>query len=338
MRIYVTDWAARTPIGLTARASALAYRSPRLCPRSTPFRDRHGEFHAAATCAGLPPTLTGCERMKALLAMVLRDLRPPCAASRELASGELAPLLIAGPLAGRADDDAKFGEELLHGAATKASLPILGARSQVVRDGHAGFARVLQLATSMLAEPGGPADVLVAGVDSYFHQGVLAALEAERRVHGLHEEDGFIPAEGAGVLRLSRVPPKSGRPVSFVSCRFGRNPAGPAIAPLAPVMNQIMQELFFFGARVAGWAVCDVNGEVERVMDWEQVANRALHGMPTARLSEGLGDCGAGSGGIFAAMVCSLWEFDAGHDARAIIALHSDNGARGAFILQSEAA
>ena len=350
----VSAVSARTPLGLSARQTAFCARARKGEPRSTRFRNRHDRSIGACTTPGLPDRLEGIDRMIALAAPALatvvasarsRGVAPPARGGAEAPA--VWPLFLAVPEPGRPDDDARFGGALVGELAERAGVTADEARSGTFREGHAGFAHALAAAVAALSSGAGAA--IVGAVDSYFHAGVLAWLDAEARVHGLGVENGFVPGEGAAFLVLSRSAPPRGGATSRsdvgaqVRLRAVEIGVEASLGTGAPNVAQAQSRLVAAIAQLdtpaaIRWALTDVNGERHRVREWTQVRMRGsvAEGATVDRFAEDLGDAGAASGAVFAAIAHELLVTGAAPAEAACIALHADGPARGAFSLGLE--
>ena len=361
---------ARTPLGLTARQTTFCARARKGEPRSTRFRNRLDRSIGACTTPGLSDGLEGIDRMIALAAPALAAVAASARShgvspiARGAGSGAGAgatgapeesrspwPLLLAVPEPGRPDDDARFGGGVLAELAARAGVAIDEARSSTFREGHAGFAHALAAAVELLSRGAGAGAgaAIVGAVDSYFHAGVLAWLDAEARVHGLGVENGFVPGEGAAFLVLSRsasprgaASPRSGAGAQ-VRLRAVETGVETSVETGAPNIGQTSSRLVAAIAQLdtpatIRWALTDVNGERHRVREWTQVAMRGsiAEGAKVDRFAEDLGDCGAASGAVLAVIAHELLVTGAAPAENACIALAADGAARGAFSLGLE--
>lgn len=80
------------------------------------------------------------------------------------------------------------------------------AFSQFCDYGKAGIGKALEQASQLLDSEGGPEYVLLAAVDSLLDAGAVERYLDEQRIATESNADGFIPAEGAGAVLLSRAP------------------------------------------------------------------------------------------------------------------------------------
>jgi hypothetical protein len=80
--------------------------------------------------------------------------------------------------------------------------------------------------------------------------------------------------------------------------------------------------------------VTDENGEQHRQSEWEKVALRLFGGVERSTWVWDTGDVGAATGALFATTALGLMRRGALAEARILLALHSDGGARGAVLLE----
>jgi 3-oxoacyl-[acyl-carrier-protein] synthase I len=340
----VTGTSARCPLGLSALQAAMLVRARRGEPRATRFLDKRRRFAGASTTPGLRGDLHGFDRLIALAAPALR------AAVAGGAPSAAWPLLLAVPERGRPDDDARLDGAIVQALSEASGVAIDAARSGTVRAGHAGFALALAAALDDIGR-GAPA-VVVGAVDSYYHPDVLAWLDEEHRLHALDAENGFVPGEGAAFVVLTPALARPGRkeapreshvpPVLLRRVETGREDTVATGDPnIGRAMTAVLRDLAVSspGGKLA-WSLTDVNGERHRVREWELAAGRgafaddAVHQRPTGEL----GDLGAASGGVMAAIACALLRAGAAPRPCVCVALASDGPERGAFLLSFEGA
>jgi len=73
--------------------------------------------------------------------------------------------------------------------------------------GKGGIAKALQLAVDLLNHATGPANILLVGLDSLLDAGAIEDFVALQRIATRSSPDGFIPAEAAAAVLLSRRGP-----------------------------------------------------------------------------------------------------------------------------------
>lgn len=321
---------ARTPLGLNRIQVAMCARAAALEPRPCPCRDSEGAAIGVVRSAALPDDLFGVERWLALAAPALRE----CAWGAEPSP---APLLLSIPEAGRADDDPHLGEGLLPALAQRSGVSIDAGRSRLFRQGHAGFAAALAAALARLAA--GDAAVLVGGVDSYYHPGVLAAFDADRRIHSATIEAGILPSEGAAFVRLAREAGGAEALGTILAVELGREESVVTGEPnLALAMTRLVRSVSSAapGRRIP-WIRSDLNGELHRVDEWTKVAHRCndvfadevLHDRPI----EEMGELGAASGAVILAGTVTAWQAGVAPADLALLALHSEGPERGLVLI-----
>lgn len=325
---WVASTGARSPLGLGSVQVAMCARAKRSEPTETHFLDERGVPIGVCRMMSLPESLHGYRRMLRMASPALCEALPAGVDLRP-------PLFLALPEAGRADDDPRFDARLLHDLAERSRRPLDLSRSSVVRAGRAGGALAFEAAAAQLASPGGPAAVLVGGVDSYFHRGLLRALDLELRVHSPSTASGFIPAEGAAFVLLSRE-----------RTLRGFRPAGTALLGVlnrwedddpnvGRALTELVQALCAGGP--LGWVLSDLNGEEERLREWMLAEVRALAGATFVhrRFLEEMGDVGAAAGPLLVAMADALFAAGCAPAPEAGVVLGSDGIERGALRLEA---
>ncbi len=330
---------ARAPIGLSRVQVAMGVRAGRLDPRPCAFKDKRGQTIGSCRVGGLALDLVGHDRLLGLAAPALREAWPGAFSSS-------LPLVLALPEAGRPDDDSRYGPAFIDALRAKSRCPIDLQRSTVVRGGHAGFAMALEVASNMLHKAGlgqTPPAVVVGGVDSYHHEGVLQWLDGDHRLHAMGTENGMLPSEGAGFAVLLRPGTKlqgatsEDRPLGRIAAiRTGREESTLMGRPnLAEALTQIVQDLAAFSGPLP-WVLTDLNGERNRNREWAQVALRGTLAENAIQLTPAqmLGDTGAATGALFLAIACTYFTTGAAPATTAAVVLQSEGPERGAFLLE----
>lgn len=317
---------ARCPLGLTALESAMGIRAGKLEPRGSRFTDARG--HAIGICRArfLSDDVHGLSRLVRLAA--------PAMAEATGAHVESLPLVVAVPEAQNPLGAAVSDDALLDALAAASGLAVDRARSVVVRAGHAGFAAAASIAMELAASDG--RDVLVGGVDTSYDPDVLAWLDAAKRLHAPGVEDGILPSEAAAFLRVGRPRPgatTSGRITWAATAREE------TVTRDEPNTAAAMTGLVDACPAPIGWVLVDVNGEQHRVEEWTSVVMRMgdkLDGARRDRLPDEIGDVGAASGALFAAIACVLGRARCAPARSVLVALHSEGAERGAVALEVE--
>ena len=328
------------PLGTDALAVAMCARAAKIEPRPTRILDRRGHRISVVRALSLPDELQGLARLVALGAPALRE-----AAAR--LDGDPVPLVVAAPdllahRGGGAGDPALASAELLAALAAESGAPVDMDRSAVVHAGEVGFALALALALELLEDPSTPA-VLVGGVDSYYDEPRITALDRAARLCTLEQQEGMTPSEGAAFLLIGRE--GQGAPlgrVRFVaSAPAGASASASASTKDAPVDAAIVG-LIEAASRAAGpppWVLTDVNGEPRRKEAWAAVEARIQGALAEPvrhdRWAEELGDLGAAAGAALAALACVFWSARCAPAPAALIALHADGGERAALVLEA---
>lgn len=319
----IVSLGARCPLGLNSLQVAMCVRAKKHEPRSCQFVDKRDQPIGVCLTGGLPGHLVGFERMLQLAAPALTE------ATAGLEHDVPPPLFLALPEPGRPDDSAGFGERFVEALAAQSGFAIDHTSSQVVRCGHAGVAYALEAGAALLHQ--GAETVIVGGVDSYYHPGVLAWLDDAYRLHALNVQDGFTPSEGAAFFVLRRSAKESLGQVRRVATAKENGPE--AETPnIGAAMTQLLSR-FTSGGEPFKWVMTDNNGERHRAREWAMVsvrggiANDAEHHRPVSEL----GDVGAATGALFLAIACRHWDAGCAPAQRVLLALHSEGGERGAI-------
>lgn len=313
---------ARAALGLNALQVAMSVRAGLFEPRACRFRDARGQSVGMCRIGGLGGDRHGYERMIEIAIPALRE----AVHGRDLTGFGL---VVALPLRGRADDEDRF-EGFAADLVQRADIGIDPRSAMVVRKGHAGGVEALRRAADQLATRPG---MIVGGVDSHYHPEVLRALDDAYRLHALGVEDGFVPAEGAAFLVLQG----DSRPddlATLVDARTGEEPAmlDESEPDIAAGLTRLVREA---GATASRWVFHDENGEHRRRREWGMVALRhELANGEVIRLPDELGDLGAATAPVMAAIAATWWRHDCAPDRRAFLMVSSDLEQRGVAILE----
>jgi 3-oxoacyl-[acyl-carrier-protein] synthase I len=187
-------------VGHNARAATAAIRA-----RMNHFRDT--EFVGSD---GLPiigahlyaVDLWGEERLRLMLRSVLAECLVPMP---DLQTEEIGIVLLTANAEGHGQAQEELAKEIeCLRSGTTPGLGTFHAQSQLCAYGKAGIARALMEAERMLTLQGGPKYVALATVDSLLHAAAIERYLAYGRIATPSNPDGFIPAEGAAALLLTR--------------------------------------------------------------------------------------------------------------------------------------
>lgn len=328
---YILTASARGPLGLTARQVAMCLRARKSQPVETRYLDRDGHPIAVGQYLPLPDTVHGYDRLVRMAAPALTD------AWMDGLDGPV-PLVLALPAPGRADDDPRFEREILGALSARTRLPLDVRASLAIRADHAGFALAMEAAIAILSRPSRPRFVMVGGVDSYLHPGVLEALDDGFRLHTPSNENGFVPAEGAGFALLTREASREITPIAAVRrVALGlEETVGTELPNVGRAMTHVLRAMREDGP--IPWVLSDVTGEHHRVREWTMAKLRALDpATRDDRPSDELGDLGAASGPTLLAVACSYFAARCAPAREVVIALSADGRERGAIRVTEDA-
>ncbi|MBK8259159.1 MAG: hypothetical protein IPK82_41695 [Polyangiaceae bacterium] len=329
---HVVGFGARTSLGLNAVQTAMLVRARQGKPRAIRFRDRHERPAGMCICPAISPDLTGFDRLTALLAPALVEAFP------RVESVGTWPLYLALPDKDRPDNDPRLDGEIFQILAAVTGVPIDVEKSRTFRVGHAGGALAMHAALADLHR--GAPGAYVAGVESYYHPDVITQLDLEYRLHAFHIENGFVPGEGAAVLSLSGTALQPEKPsIRILRAAWANEDTVVTDEPnLATAMTQILRDLVTEnGSEKISWAMCDVNAERHRLREWQFASGRGslTDDARVDRPADDLGDLGAASATVFAALACAYFQTACAPHSTACIAVHSDGPERAAFLVDN---
>ncbi|MSP24793.1 MAG: hypothetical protein EXR75_06425 [Myxococcales bacterium] len=357
----VSSVGARGAVGLSSLQMAMGVRARVFEPRSLPWHDKRGREIGMGLAGGLGQAAHGFGRLVLLAGPALSEAAAPLLDGPDGPGGaELAPipviLCIAEP--GRPDDEQRPVAEWMAALADRTGLAIDVANSSLVREGQAGFATALGVAKALL--DGGARAVLVGGVDSYYHRGVVEWLDRNHRLHALEAEDGFVPSEAAAFLLLERGKSergasergasergasergafergKGGGVGSIVYAEAAREPAGlgdDAAPNHAAVTTALLERAEAAAGGPIGWAITDLNGERHRQREWQMAQQRVLAtDVEVTKWAWDTGDVGAAAGPLNAVLALTMLRLGLAPAERAVLSLASEGAERGVVVL-----
>jgi 3-oxoacyl-[acyl-carrier-protein] synthase I len=313
----------RSPLGFDAVGNAMAARADLLDVDASPFLGTDGTPLGVARNRSLPDDLYGQPRLARLAAPALREAAPS-------SSGAL-PLILALPArhAEGPDADAEILRELQMTSSVRIDL----SRSEVVRGGNAAGALVVARALEVLRR--GDTDVLIGGVDSYFHPDVLRRLDAQGRVLRIEGGDGMIPGEAAAFACVGSRGTETLARVVEVHHAVDRRVA--AQQPnLGEETTRIARTLIQARGGSVGWVVTDDDGrDRSEEWAWTTVREPGLRDAAHFAIPRLFGDVGAATGVLALAIACAWWSAGCAPAGDALVMLRDDDGTRGGFLLES---
>jgi len=323
LHITVLKVGARSPLGLNALQVAMALRARQFEPRTAPFTLAEDKTVGVGFCRCLSDSVRGLRRYATLGAPALREALAGARHSVRM------PLFLALPEAERPGSGALESDALLDALAKAAAPHTVDVRaSEVLREGHAGFAFALTRAIRALNH--GAKEVLVGGIDSPFDQDVLRWMDERDVLLTDDRAKGRIPTEAAAFVRLAlRAAPKSGpRPMTIAGVETVQDAARGG-ASLGRLLRRVAASP---KSGDIDWVLSDVNGEPARSDAWLEAAEVASSSLGDAyhhELVQHTGDMGAATGAMLMAAAKRLAETGSVAYHSLALALSSDGQARG---------
>jgi 3-oxoacyl-[acyl-carrier-protein] synthase-1 len=342
-RAFLTGLGALTAIGLTAPQTAAAIRAniARFGELPEMFDDA-GEPVIAATVPLQQPRRAHRLTWLCWRAAVEALSRAGLFAVKEKTS---VAVLLALPDATRPDVIAgktQVRKEVLRKAL---SQRIWVKQQETIAAGHAAVFLALARAFEIL-DAGVCDAALILSADSLISASALEWLDDKRRLKAAYAPKGFVPGEAAAALVLEKRPPPSRTKQTRVWAQcfevakavetVGMEADAPALAAgLTDALQQALDKAQL-QPRDVEVVLCDLNGEPYRANDWCFARNRVLGragDLSVWHPADCLGDVGAASGGILAALagvglVRGYWRCP-----RLLLWAASDSGQRAALFL-----
>lgn len=180
----------------------------------------------------------------------------------------------------------------------------------------------------------------VGGVDSYLFHDRLAALDRDWCILSERNPDGFQPGEAAGFLLLEPRGEAERRGLApLVEVRGLARERFDAASrlPNTGVELASLLEPFLAPDATAPLFVCDLNGDSARAREWafavSRLGKRLAAGFALEHPASALGDVGAATGAVLAALAIQYLKQKHTRRDRAVVWAGSDGGERRAILL-----
>jgi 3-oxoacyl-[acyl-carrier-protein] synthase-1 len=339
MNLPVVAIGARTPVGLRAATSAAAVRCEIRRVFEHPFMvDGRGEPLRAGLDARLDATRLGGIRLLTLARSALQEALRSLFA--ETAERPPVDVLLCLPETRPGFTEANgtwIATELLHG--------LLPGAPTLAAPGHAGVIDALRAAAGAL-DSGRAEIVAIVGVESYLHPDTIDWLDADRRIAGEGNRDGFYPGEAAGCIVLANRSAQAAlrRPTlatvrgvhsahESISIRGEEEVLGHGLTAAVLGATASLQ----LPMEAVDDVYCDLNGERYRTDEWGFTLLRAGRAMRTVGYhmpAACWGDVGAASGALGCVLAIRAWARGYAHGPRALVWGGSEHGLRAAAVLE----
>lgn len=341
--VYVVGCFARTPVGLTAAATAAAVRAGISRSKEHPVLvDSSGKPLRLALDALLDPEALGRERMAALTLPPLMEATSAVFA----ATTKEVPVFLGEPEVRpgwQGEDAVALRSALLGRLASQGVKAKLHAAAQ----GHAsGLAAINKAATAIAHEH---LDVCVAGsFDSYMSLDTLRWLDQTRRLATHRSRSGFIPGEGAAfVILASAGAARAMRRPHLATVRGSHSCHESKVSGsdqdnlgegLAAALSHAASTLTPAERPIDG-VYCDLNGERFRSDEWAfallRRATLFADGTRYVAPAGSWGDTGAASGTLSCILATQAWQRGHAPGRFALAWGSSDRGLRSAVVLEN---
>lgn len=344
-QVHVLAVGARTPVGLTAEATAAAVRAGISRHATHPFMvDHRGDPMRCARDARLPVAILGWQRLAALAEGALDEVIDKL----DLDTTGVGPVSVSVALPERRPGfEDRDAEQVL--AAVTAHVATRSAagtlRIEKAPRGHAGGLVAIHAAAERIAQ--GAADLcIVGGADSYFEADTIDWLIEERQLRGDESRNGFIPGEAAGFvvlagegarrhLRRSSLGWMRGSGIAHEAKRIKTDDvnSGEGLADAVRGATRALQ----VPDQAVDAVYCDINGERYRSEEWGFTLLRlpqACRDTSYQSPAESWGDVGAASGPLLCGLALQSWARAYAPGPRALVWAGSEGGLRGAVVLE----
>jgi 3-oxoacyl-[acyl-carrier-protein] synthase I len=331
-------WEIVCSLGDNAQASAALWEAGIVNLAPSRFVLDDGQRAEMCICPAVPQQVLGCDRMLNMAQLALRRLvtsaEPGAMRAVSTLLLSLPASLAARPGSAELNTD---GLELVRRLAASELLAGLGVAIEAFPFGRAGAAPALYRARQLVT---GGRRVLWGGVDSQHDWTVLSALANARRLLTPESTDGIRPGEGAAFALLGQAQ-QSHLPL-MTGLGLGRQPGIDSEHPVVrseglTTAIRAATEPLREQRRRCGYWLFDTTHEARTTQQIQHVLTSCadIVGLNTTLHTplKSLGDTGAASLPLFAALAAEAWRHGSADDNTALLASCSDDGACGAVLL-----
>ena len=281
-RAVVASVGARTPVGLTAQASAYLYRAAHVVMQQSPILDANEELATMAVLPTLDPRMTGGERLVALARPALDEAMAPVFQS----GGELRTKLVLciDEFAAVAQGHAGIAAYGLTTELTRAMNRYGGAVDvDTAARGPASLGYALESIVGEI-ERGSIDAAVVGGVHSDYDANRIVALSQSGRLFHPDQLDAIIPGEAAAfVVLMSEQTARRNRlapllqlhsfATAFSNCRPDNDESAFEAAGLTAATRKAAEPMSELGLQ-CGWQLTDLSFETMRLYEFQAMPTR----------------------------------------------------------------
>lgn len=286
-------------VGHHAKAASAAIRARINHFRETEFVARDGQPIVGAHLYAVDAW--GEDRIRLMLHGVLREC---LAAAPELPTEEIGLMVITTSVAHHGLPSQRLAEELQN--FTEGAVAGFGTfypESLLCHYGKGGIARALGEIEHWMNQHPGLNYVMLIGVDSLLHAAAIEHYLLQERLATGDNADGFIPAEGAGALLLTRKP--AAEPALWIDAWAGAEEAW-RIEGEHPLRAEALSRAVREAIALAGTELAALNGHAsgmngeswyakEVSLTLSRVLERRVADFPHHRIAQFTGETGAAS-------------------------------------------
>lgn len=342
-QVCIVGVGARTPVGLTAVASAASVRAAISAIGEHPYCvDKAGEKMCVARDAKLPPELGGVKRFNELSKFAAKEALLPLIQSDIRIS---LPIFLGLPEP-RPGLPANLAQELKHYLDSELSTANLQVMTTTLPYGHSAGLMAMEEGCRRIKEDQ-VEFCLIGGVDSYMEAETLEWLDDERQLMSGENRSGFPPGESSGfcllaskeaayrnrftvladVIDIATTMEKNRIKTDTICIGDGLSSAFSAITSKIKLPEEKINAIY-----------CDINGERYRTEEFvftalrQQAAFVDIH--DTTHPADCWGDVGAASGPLFTCLAVSSSQRGYARGPRSFMWTSSEGGQRSAALLQ----
>lgn len=340
-------WGIASALSASARHTGFYLRAGRNNFSLSPFVDTFGELITVSCATTLPRHLVGPHRLAALASSAIEEAFTTIG---EYAKGRRVCLCLTMPARYRGQGGKTLqsdGQTLVAALLEKSRLREYQTEVVPFALGAAGGARAAIHAAQVLAA-GEVEFVVLLGVDSYYDWSVLELLSKQDRLLNADNVDGLRPGEAAACLVLTAPTHQFARSAGvsrIVAAGEGQEPSLPGVDEppnmahgFTAALRDAVAPLRSRRARTNYW-LTDITNEDYRVRELQILLARfgdvLGSDMSLGTPARELGEVGAATLPLFAAIATESWHRGYAADQTALCSGASEDGLRGALLLQA---
>ena len=217
---------------------------------------------------------------------------------------------------------------------------------RIFRGGSAAFMQVFSELSVRIQSVRNRKCVIVAA-DSFHYEGVLQSLDQGKRLKSKRNRNGFIPGEAAAAILIENVTDAINRGADVLATISGVGTGSElhTISADRPASGHGMARTIRQAtgdkdcSQTFAWVASDLNGESYRASEWgtcQVILSENFSALSDLwHPADCLGDVGTASGAVLTALAARAFVRGYAPSEKCLVLCSSDDGARGALVLQN---